>query len=363
MFVSKAIMMQLHSLICFTFLYIRTSKGSSSISANINVFIGNVTNVVSPYSFGINTYTTDSSDQFDWSTSYPIVRIGGEGESTFNWNTNVANSCQDWYWITNQEHYDYQQYCDGITSSNSNGGTLLAQIPAMGWVGRGIGKSWSFSVEKYGEQQHNECNRSSVAIATNNVEHAKKGLREQAIWQLRYDDFKNSKEKNMTNILKNNYHNNAKLRIFRDDSNNNNDDNLQGWCAEDAGNGVWINGSNVVGNDPNDANQVTNTSEASSFVSWIVKNYQNSGDITFELDNEPTLWHTVHRDVHPNGATYDEIAGKITSYGVSIKKACLENSNNKLNCTIIGPSSWGWCGYYSSGYDHQVSGCTSGPDR
>ena len=32
------------------------------------------------------------------------------------------------------------------------------------------------------------------------------------------------------------------------------------------------------------------------------------------LDNEPSIWHATHRDVHPTGATMDEVRDKIVDY-------------------------------------------------
>ena len=78
----------------------------------------------------------------------------------------------------------------------------------------------------------------------------------------------------------------------------------------------------------------------------------------FGLDNEPTLWSDLHWDVHPDATTYEEIAGKLTTYGPALKKAC----NNQ--CKILGYTPWGWCGYFTDGYDHDVAGgCTTGKIR
>jgi len=128
------------------------------------------------------------------------------------------------------------------------------------------------------------------------------------------------------------------------------------WCAKDAGNGVWVNGSNVVGNDPTDASIPITTDGAAGFVQAVMKAYPNNAPV-FSIDNEPTLWQDTHRDVHPKGSTYDEIAGDLTTYGAAIKKAC----NN--NCLVAGYSAWGWCGYFEDGYDHKAGFCTGGgPD-
>ena len=39
------------------------------------------------------------------------------------------------------------------------------------------------------------------------------------------------------------------------------------------------------------------------------------------LDNEPNLWSTTHRDVHPDPVTYDELLAKTIAYGTAIREA------------------------------------------
>ena len=45
----------------------------------------------------------------------------------------------------------------------------------------------------------------------------------------------------------------------------------------------------------------------------------NSGLGYYHLDNEPGLWHSSHRDVHPKGATMDEIRDKSIALATRIK--------------------------------------------
>jgi hypothetical protein len=77
------------------------------------------------------------------------------------------------------------------------------------------------------------------------------------------------------------------------------------------------------------------------------------------LDNEPSIWHSTHRDVHPTGATMDEVRDKIVEYSGMIK--ALDPS-----AIVSAPEEWGWSGYFYSGYDQQY-GSTHGwsvlPDR
>jgi hypothetical protein len=73
------------------------------------------------------------------------------------------------------------------------------------------------------------------------------------------------------------------------------------------------------------------------------------------LDNEPTLWNSTHRDVHPDPLTYDELLDKTIQYGTAIRQADPE-------AVIAGPTEWGWTGYLYSAKDIAI-GATLRPDR
>lgn len=123
----------------------------------------------------------------------------------------------------------------------------------------------------------------------------------------------------------------------------------------DAGNGVWENGTNVVGNDPTDASVQITMADTTGYVQAVMAEYPNNA--IFSIDNEPTLWSSNHRDVHPMGATYDEIVNLTLTHGAAVKQAC------NGNCLVAGYSPWGWCGYFEDGMDHDAGFCTSGgPD-
>lgn len=73
------------------------------------------------------------------------------------------------------------------------------------------------------------------------------------------------------------------------------------------------------------------------------------------LDNEPGLWDSTHRDVHPDPVTYDELVDKSIRYATAIKKA-----DPKVR--IAGPAEWGWLGYMYSAKD-KAAGVRLKPDR
>ncbi len=102
----------------------------------------------------------------------------------------------------------------------------------------------------------------------------------------------------------------------------------------DAGNGVWTNGQNVTGNDPNDSSVLVDSTFQQGWVQHLVTRWgtaANGGLKYYILDNEHSIWHSTHRDVHPTGAAMDEIRGKIIDYAgenlylFAIREECKKN--------------------------------------
>ncbi len=73
------------------------------------------------------------------------------------------------------------------------------------------------------------------------------------------------------------------------------------------------------------------------------------------LDNEPGLWDSTHRDVHPEPTTYDELLEKTIAFGTAVRKA-------DPDAVIAGPAEWGWPNYFFSGKDAKA-GFQLKPDR
>ncbi|MFC4597410.1 glycoside hydrolase family 44 protein [Cohnella hongkongensis] len=123
------------------------------------------------------------------------------------------------------------------------------------------------------------------------------------------------------------------------------------WELRDAGNGVHVGGELVTNNDPSDTSVRVGTEFAADWVRHMAE--RSNGQVRlYALDNEPDLWHVTHRDVHPEAPTYDELWNKTVEYGTAIKQA-------DPDAKLLGPVSWGWCGYFYSSADL----CADGPDR
>ena len=123
----------------------------------------------------------------------------------------------------------------------------------------------------------------------------------------------------------------------------------------DCGNGVNTGGSKITGNDPLDTSTAITPSFVGNWISHLTGKYgaaANGGVIYYDLDNEPMLWNSTHRDVHPQATTYDELRDRTFSYAAAVKTA---DSSAKT----LGPVLWGWCAYFYSASDGD---CGIGPD-
>lgn len=126
----------------------------------------------------------------------------------------------------------------------------------------------------------------------------------------------------------------------------------------DAGNGIRTNGQYITNNDPNDANMPVDHLFQRDWVLHLLARWGSpiSGGVRlFTLDNEPSIWHATHRDVHPTGATMEEVRNKFLSHAAMVK-------DTAPGALVLGPEEWGWSGYIYSGYDQQY-GSTYGWDR
>ncbi len=117
----------------------------------------------------------------------------------------------------------------------------------------------------------------------------------------------------------------------------------------DAGNGVSsATGKNITGNNPLDTGVANSTSIQQSWVQHFVSTYggatSSAGVKYYILDNEPSLWYSTHRDVHPNPSTYQEMYDKIVAYASVIRSA-------DPAAKIVGPEEWSWWAMFASGLD------------
>jgi hypothetical protein len=122
----------------------------------------------------------------------------------------------------------------------------------------------------------------------------------------------------------------------------------------DCGNGVLTNGTEITGNDPTDTSVAITSAFVTGWVNHLAAAYgtaSQGGVMFYDLDNEPMLWNSTHRDVHPDPTSYDELRDQTWSYAAAIKAA-------DPSAQTLGPVVWGWCAYFYSAVD----GCGVGSD-
>jgi hypothetical protein len=123
----------------------------------------------------------------------------------------------------------------------------------------------------------------------------------------------------------------------------------------DCGNGIAAGGANITGNDPIDTSMAISPAWVTAWINHFKTSFgaAGSGGVAFyNLDNEPMLWNSTHRDVHPNPTTYDEMKTRTYAYAAAIKAA-------DPNAKTLGPVVWGWCAYFYSAAD----GCEAGSEH
>jgi hypothetical protein len=102
----------------------------------------------------------------------------------------------------------------------------------------------------------------------------------------------------------------------------------------DFGNGIRLDGTKIV-NDPNDTCMPIDESWTTDWVKYLVGRFGNAahgGVAIYALDNEPTWWDKMHRDVHPLPFSYDEVTEKGLRVAKAIKAA---DSTSEVSGPVI----------------------------
>jgi hypothetical protein len=218
----------------------------------------------------------------------PLNRSGGNSETRYNWQLNAHNHAADWYFesIGDSPAVPAGAADDFVANSKIGGAEPALTIPMIGWV------------PKLGA---NRGNLASYSIAKYGAQTG----------------------------------------------------NDSQWFA-DAGNGISSTNGHppITWNNPTDANFATNSAFQQAFVQHLTNRWglsANGGVRYYVMDNEHSIWHSTHQDIHPVGATMAEIRDKIFDYAGQVKAT-------DPNAIVLGPEEWGWSGYLYSGYDQQYGG-------
>ena len=106
--------------------------------------------------------------------------------------------------------------------------------------------------------------------------------------------------------------------------------------------------------DPNDTSVEMPPEEQAAMLKFMIENMgygpAAKGGVKYvALDNEPMLWASTHRGMHPKGTSYDELWERTKTYASLYKKI-------DPDVKIAGATFWGWTAYFYSGLDSQQVG-------
>jgi hypothetical protein len=242
---------------------------------------------------------------------YTLNRWGGNRTTRYNWQLDVDNSANDWFFTNYTGQDDPPNLPAGSSAdlfmleSRVAEAEVVLTLPTIGRVaGPDRERRWSFSQSLYGPQLQDECDLAPPD-----------------------------------------------------------------WCNPDAGNGRCTqaenplhcdSAGNIVGNDPDDTTLAVGTSFVTDWVAFAASRVGPSsrgGVRYFALDNEPMLWNSTHRDVHPQPPTYDEVWSRGLAVAAAVKQ-------QDPSAQILGPDTWGWCDLWTSAADAAGGvSCIDGPDR
>jgi hypothetical protein len=272
---------------------------------------------INPEIYGVN-FGTDGQHA---DLRYPVRRRGGNSTTRYNWQLDVHNTAFD-YFFQNivDDALDPMQLPSGssadqfMDATRQHGGEAIQTLNTLGRVPVDVReKRFGFRISVYGPQDSDEC------------------------------------------------------RFYFG-----NDPVPPGhFCTADSGNGECENspgpncaGGKIVGNNPADTSKVVVAPiYAAAWVLHMRSRYgtaANGGIKYFALDNEPMLWNSTHRDVHPIAPDYEEVWEKGRDVAIAVKQ-------QEPGALIFGPDTWGWCDLHTSAQDVEANGqfgsCITGPER
>jgi hypothetical protein len=252
---------------------------------------------------------------------YTANRRGGDATTRYNWIVDTSNRAFDYYFLNISEGSGNGTSVDGFVSP-----TLAAQAQAVltmpiDQVAKSTARLPGFSVAKYGPQTDTECSENPGVTGCS--------------------------------------------------------DNGNGICDPFANGTVCPGGARccdpsspavpgspslryITGNSAADTSvPVDLSAHVGDLVSHLVTRFGSAattGVHYYNLDNEPMLWNSTHRDVHPAAPGYDEVWTKGLAAASAIK-------SRDPGAEVLGPETWGWCDLWSSAKDATTGDCLSGADQ
>ena len=261
-----------------------------SIDANAN------RHAISPDIYGINFYwTVNASGQAASPATLAAAqnirptarRWGGNGTSTYQWQLDVFNIDDDWFYeeLLNNQMCGTCGWAAGVSGFNqyadqvrATGGKMLVTVPILGWLPKANQMTCSFDVATYGKQ----CKQDPYA------QYYPHTCGDGIVYDPVCKD---------PSVLLN---------------------------TNDPSTGTLPANPIYVVNNPADGYAQYDQTFQAQWIAHALTRYGpgNQGGVAiWSLDNEPIWWDDTHRDIHPKPFTYDELFSVDLQYAQAIKQA------------------------------------------
>jgi Glycoside hydrolase family 44 len=272
---------------------------------------------ISPLIYGVNW-----ADSTQLATGvYTVNRRGGNATTRYNWLVDTSNRAFDYYFLNIHEGGSNGAAADSFTQSTRAAGAQVVMTVPIDRVAKSSARTPGFSTTLYGPQTRTECaDNPGVPGCSNNGNGVCDPLANSVLCA-------------------------GGVRCCNPAS-----------PAVPGSPGLRY----ITGNNPADTSvPVDLDAHVGDFVSHLVTRFgsaANNGVRYYNLDNEPMLWNSTHRDVHPAPPGYDEVWAKGLAAATEIK-------SRDPGAEILGPETWGWCDFWTSAQDAALGNCVDGPDR
>ncbi|WP_162601375.1 glycoside hydrolase family 44 protein [Occallatibacter savannae] len=260
------------------------SQPAASSGPALSVDAGNVTHAINPLIYGMNAFQLAGTAAK--SAGITVDRWGGDATSRYNYQLDVTSSASDWYFENHTGATGVQDtgaFSAQVQADRAIGAKTIGTVPVNGWVAKD-GSSCSYPKSVYPNQ---------AAV-----------------------------------------------------------DPYGGVC----GNGMYpqgVNGCtnsggcNITGVAATVTSTAVDATWTGNWVKYLVSKFgtaASGGVAIYDLDNEPSWWDAVHRDVHPAAFTYDEVTNNGIAHAAAIKAA-------DPSAEVSGPVMDYWWAYFYSKKD------------
>jgi hypothetical protein len=260
------------------------SQPAASSGPALTLDAGTITHAINPYIYGMNAYQLAGTTAKKGGVT--IDRWGGNAASRYNYKLDVTSSASDWYFENHTGATGVQDtgaFNAQFQTDQSIGAKTIGTVPVNGWVAKD-GVSCSYPKAAYPNQAAYEPNS---GVCGNGV----------------YPQGING-------------------------------------CSNSSG-------CNITGNKATDTSIAVDATWTSDWVKYLVGKFGDAahgGVAVYDLDNEPSWWDAVHRDVHPIAFTYDEVTTNGLAHAAAIKAA-------DPTAEVSGPVVDYWWNYFYSKKD------------